>query len=36
MTPEAVIETLKTLVEPDKVRTDPESEYLGQGLDQAL
>ncbi len=25
MTPEAVIETLKTLVEPDKVRTDPES-----------
>ncbi|KAA0695162.1 FAD-binding oxidoreductase [Halopseudomonas laoshanensis] len=25
MTPDAVIETLKTLVEPDKVRTDPES-----------
>ena len=25
MTPEAVIETLKTLVEPDKIRTDPES-----------
>lgn len=25
MTPESVIETLKTLVEPDKVRTDPES-----------
>lgn len=25
MTPEAVIETLKTLVDADKVRTDPES-----------
>ena len=32
MTPEAVIETLKTLVEPDKVRVDAES----QGLDQTL